>query len=324
MSRPMRLQFPGALFHATSRCSPRTKLFRDDADRETFLDLVGKCADRYGWIVPGYVLMDDSYQLVLTLTRETFSRGFQWLNGQYARRFNDRHDRVGHLIEGRVHAPLIERESYYLNVLRETVLAPVRAGIVALPEEYEWSSHRAILGLEAGPKWLAIRDVLGELASERSAARARYRGFVNAGIGSKASPWHHLTGEIFLGSADWIADVRARIASKIRDVEHPRVQRHVGLPEMTDVIASVAKTFSIDVGAVRRIRASRLIAAWLGSNEALLTNRQIAGGLGLRSEGYVSELVRESDLEAGRNAGLQMMIDACISTLRGANRRSQI
>jgi putative transposase len=322
MSRPLRLQFPGAIFHNTSRGTGQQDIFLDDEDRLQFLDLLGRCAERCDWILLAYVLMTNHFHLVLQLTCETLSVGLQWLNGEYAKHFNKRHKRVGHLIQGRPHTPLIEDGDYFLNVLRYAVLNPVRANMVEKPEDYRWSSHRAILGLADAPKWLAVDDVLANFAPDRQIARARYACFVDAGIGGE-SPWKDLVGQVFLGGPEWIEKMRGKIDLKPRCDEHPRVQRQIGGIPMADIVAAVAETFCIDPVRVRRERIPRLVATWLGWHEALLTNREIAAGLRLRSEGYVSTLVKRSDLESATDPKLQFGIDACISTLRGAKERSK-
>ena len=141
MSRPLRLEFSGSLWHVTHRGNCRQNIFHDDDDRNFFLELLGKCVSKYDWILAAYVLMSNHYHLVTQLTCASLSRGVQWLDSRYARYFNRRHGRVGHLYQGPFHAPLIEKETYFLEVLRYDALNPVRAGIVARPEDYVWSSH---------------------------------------------------------------------------------------------------------------------------------------------------------------------------------------
>jgi REP element-mobilizing transposase RayT len=130
MSRPLRLEYPGSLWHVTVRGNGRQDVFRDDRDRQFLLELLGDCVNRFAWILPAYVLMSNHFHLVNELTSETLSRGMQWLNGTYSQAFNRRHERVGHLFQGRFKAFLIEKEAYFLEVLRYVVLNPVRAGMV--------------------------------------------------------------------------------------------------------------------------------------------------------------------------------------------------
>ncbi len=320
MSRPLRLEYPGSLWHVTVRGNCRQDIFYDDTDRNFFLGLLGTCVTRFDWILYAYVLMSNHFHLVIQLTSETLSRGMQWLDFRSAQAMNRRHQRVGHLYQGRFNASLIEKETYFLEVLRYVVLNPVRAGMVTRPEDYAWSSHRAVLGTVEPPEWLAVDDVLAQFAPNRDIARANYRHFVDAAIGVETSPWANRVG-IYLGSDTWMKGVREQIDLKPRADDHPRLQRVVDTPSMARVVSAVATTFAIDENRIRHGRGGvpRMIAAWIAWNEAMLTQRNIAAGLRLRSAGHVANLVRECDEELAGNPMLQEGIDRCVSTVRGKN-----
>jgi putative transposase len=317
MSRPLRLEYPGSLWHITSRGNAKQDIFSDDCDREFFLGLLGTCVERFSWILTAYVLMSNHFHLVVELTCETLSRGMQWLNGKYSQAFNRRHDRVGHLFQGRPDMRLVEQETYGLELLRYVVLNPVRAGMVARPEDYVWSSHRALLGEAPAPDWLAVDDVLVRFGSERALARAAYRQFVDAGIGLETTLWNDLVGQIYLGSDEWIDRVRERVDLKPRADAHPRLQRYVAAPTMAFVIRAVADAFSIDEAWVRCGRGGqpRMVAAWIAWHEGQLTNTEIAAGLRLQCSGYVSKLVQRCDRELQIDFRLRECIDRCLSTL---------
>jgi len=318
MSRPLRLEFPGSLWHITVRGNERRDIFFDDTDRRRFIDLLGESVLRFKWIVPTYAMMPNHIHSVIQLTTETLSRGMCWLNGNYAREFNRRHRRVGHLFQGRFKPFLIDKEAYYLEVLRYVVLNPVRACIVAKPEDYAWTSYRAIMGDVEAPPWLAVDDVLVQFGPTKEIARANYREFVDAGIGLDRRPWDDLVGQIYLGDASWLDKVRAQIALKPRADEHPQQQRTPRDLAMADVVAAVASALSIDEARVRYgpDKFARMVAAWVGCYEALLPNRVIAAGLRLRSPSRVSALVRRCDRELARKGDLQADVDRCIATLR--------
>ena len=319
MSRQLRLEFPGALFHVTSRGNERRDIFRDDIDRRVFLELLGKAVHRFDWILLAYVLMSNHFHLLLRLTAETLSRGMQWLNGEYARRFNRRHGRVGHLIQGRPWCVLVEEERYLREVLRYVVLNPVRAGMVETPEAHSWSSHRAVIGDVPEPDWLAIDDVLSPFGRDRASARLRYRQFVHDAIHVSRSPFEDVHGQMYLGSNGWIEGVRDKIALKPRSDDHPRLQREARQLAMADVIAAVAGTWATDPDIVRQGRGGvpRMVAAWLGCYEALLTHRQIAAGLRIRSATQVSRLVECCEGALRTSAVLRQCVDRAVSTMRG-------
>jgi REP element-mobilizing transposase RayT len=326
MSRQLRLEYPGALWHLTSRGNERRDIFRDDIDRRFFLELLGEAVERFDWILPAYVLMSNHFHLLLRLTARTLSRGMKWLNSQYAGAFNRRHRRVGHLFQGRFHGVLVDEQAYFLEVARYIVLNPVRACIVRRPEQYEWSSHLALLGEAPLPDWLAAADVLVQFATPIDLARQRYRAFVNEAIGSNQRPWDDVVGQIYLGRKEWIDEVREQIALRPRSDDHPRLQREFREVAMADVVGAVARTWAIDPEIVRRGRGGvhRMAAAWIGCHEALLTQREIAAGLRLRSESRVSRLVRFCDRQLGEDEGLRNRIDESISTLRGKKAQVQM
>jgi hypothetical protein len=209
----------------------------------------------------------------------------QWLNGSYTQSFNRKHGRVGHVLQGRFKAPLIEKSSYFLELLRYVALNPVRGGLVTRPDEYPWSSHRALLGQVPPPAWLAVDRVLREFGPMRARARGEYERFVNAAIGIESTLWRNLVAQAYLGSDEWLDQVKRKVDEKLRSDDHPWQQRAVRIPTMAAVADVVGKTLNADLHR-RGNTMPRSIAAWIASNEALLTNRQIAAGLRLRSAGH--------------------------------------
>ena len=322
MSRPLRLQFPGALFHVYHRGNDKQVIFRDDFDRESFLKLLGVCVMRFGWILTAYALMPNHFHLIVQLTIETLSKGMHWLDGEYSKAFNKRHARVGHLFQGRFKSPLVEKETYSLEVIRYVVLNPVRASMVRRPEDCIWSSHRAVIGEIEAPAWLAVDDVLVQFAPKRDIACALYRQFVNEAIGLDCNPFKNLVAGMYLGSEDWLKRIREQVDLKPRSDEHPRAQRVVGSPPMTTVVNVVAKTLGVDPDWIRLGRGGtpRMIAAWIGWHEALLTNREIAAGLRMQSSGHVSDLIRRCDRKLTSDDELQASVDRCVATIRRIGR----
>jgi putative transposase len=325
MSRQLRLQYPGSLWQITVRGNGGQDIYFDDDDRRFFIDLLGTCVTRFDWLLYGYVLMSNHFQLMLQLTSQTLSTGMHWLNSRSARIANRRRGRVGHLYQGRFKAYLIERETYFLEVLRYLVLGPVRAGMVTRPKNYQWSSHRATLGIVEPPDWLAINDVLTQFAPHRDIARSTYRYFIDSGIGSETSPWDNLVG-IYLGTEPWMQRVREQLNLKPRADDFPRVQRTVGGPSMARVVDAVGTALGISRDGIRHGRGGvpRMVAAWIAWNDAMLTCREIADGLRLRSAGHAWNVVRRCDAELSGNRILQRCIDRCVSTLGGKNEKPKL
>jgi putative transposase len=157
MTRPLRLESPGALYHVTARGNERRAIVRDDQDRQRWLTVLGQVVHLYRWTLHAYVLMDNHYHLLVETPEPTLSRGMRQLNGLYGQAFNRRHGRVGHLFKGRFKAIVVKKEAYLLTLCRYVVCNPVRAGSVKHAREWRWSSYRATAGLRAAPEWLEVQ-----------------------------------------------------------------------------------------------------------------------------------------------------------------------
>ena len=236
MARPLRIEFPGALYHVTSRGNARQKVFRDDEDRETFLATLAAVVERFGWHCHAYCLMDNHFHLLLETPEPNLSRGMRQLNGVYTQRFNRRHRKVGHLFQGRFKAIVVDKDAYLLELARYIVLNPVRARRVKAPERYPWSSYRAMLGLAPVPAALMTDWVLEQFAATRAVARRRYRDFVCAGIGG-ASPWAQLQGQVLLGGKAFVEKMAPQLKASAAVKEIPKQQRLVHRPSLDVLLA---------------------------------------------------------------------------------------
>jgi putative transposase len=112
MARPLRIEYDGAVYHVTSRGNERKPIFKDDGDRELFLDTLQLVNKRYHFLCHTYCLMDNHYHLIIETPDGNLSKGMRQLNGVYTQIFNKRHRRVGHIFQGRYKSVLIQRESH--------------------------------------------------------------------------------------------------------------------------------------------------------------------------------------------------------------------
>ncbi len=143
MTRPLRLEFPGALYHVTARGNARQEIYLCDEDRERFVQLLAEEVKQQGWICYAYCLMDNHYHLLFETPSANLCKGMQRFNGRYTQYFNRFHQRVGHVFQGRYKSILVEKEVYLLELCRYVVLNPVRAKMVAAPGDWIWSSYMA-------------------------------------------------------------------------------------------------------------------------------------------------------------------------------------
>ena len=122
MTRPLRIEYEGAVYHVTSRGNARASIFTDDDDRTFFIEILSKVVTRSDWICHAYCLMTNHYHLLIETPSPNLSRGMQLLNGIYTQKFNRQHKRSGHVFQGRFKAILVEKESHLLELARYVVL----------------------------------------------------------------------------------------------------------------------------------------------------------------------------------------------------------
>lgn len=237
MARPLRIEYPGAIYHVTSRGNARLAIYEDDQDRFSFLKALESTVERYHWLCHAYCLMDNHYHLLIETPDGNLSQGMRQLNGTYTQRFNWRHGRVGHIFQGRFKAILVDRESYLSELCRYVVLNPVRTGTVALPDQYSWSSYRATAGKEKAPAFLTRDWLLAQFGEVRHISQRKYQKFVLEGIG-QVSPWEKLKGQFLLGGEKFLERLNPVLKGKATLKEIPRAQRFANRPKLADMLVS--------------------------------------------------------------------------------------
>jgi putative transposase len=189
MGRPTRIQFPGAIYHVTSRGNRRANIFVDERDHFLWLRLLAEAAGRFNLVVYGLCLMPNHFHLLVGTPDANISAAMHFLNGKYAQKFNWRHGLSGHVFQRRCHLELVERQEHLLELLRYTVLNPVRAQLVAKADDWRWSTHLHLSGLKPEPAWLNSQWVIDQFSGMTVADRIRaYRVFVEAGVGIQKRP----------------------------------------------------------------------------------------------------------------------------------------
>ncbi len=161
MPRPARELVEGGYYHVVSRGVEQRDVFLDDVDRRAFVQLLGEVVARRDWSCLAYCLMGNHYHLLVRTPAPDLPLGMHQLNGTYARGFNERHRRVGHLFQDRYKSKRIRREAHLWATARYVVMNPVRAGVCDRPGDWPWSSYRAVAG--PGPPGLVAVGALRDL-----------------------------------------------------------------------------------------------------------------------------------------------------------------
>ena len=212
MTRPLRLEFEGALYHITSRGDRRENIYETDADRQGFLSLLARICEKYNWTCHSYCLMSNHYHLLVETPEANLSKGMRQLNGVYTQDFNRRNHCCGHVFQGRFKSILVDKEAYLLELARYIVLNPVRAGMVQRAQDWPWSSFRATIGLVKKPVWLQDDWLLSAFGKNNTEAIRHYMKFVVDGM-NRAPIWVDLKQQIYLGDEHFIDNVQSLIDS---------------------------------------------------------------------------------------------------------------
>ena len=243
MARPLRITYPGAYYHVTARGNEQKDVFRSKADREQFLIYLESAVSRYGAVIHAYCLMSNHYHLLLETPDGNLSEIMHHINGAYTTYFNIKRKRAGHLFQGRYKALLVEADAYLAQPSRYIHLNPVRAGIVARPEAYAWSSYRNYIGSAESPPWLKKSFILAGFSTEAESAGKRYRAFVEEQLGQEyENPLKDAFGASILGSPEFrekITERHLNTQQSARDV--PALKRMVSRPSLESIVNAVTE-----------------------------------------------------------------------------------
>ena len=262
MARPIRIEYAGALYHVTSRGDRREDIYLDDDDRLIWLAVFSQVCSRFNWRCHAWCLMDNHYHIVVETIEGNLSQGMRQLNGVFTQKSNRRHNRVGHVFQGRYKAILVQKECYLLELARYVVLNPIRAGMVADMLDWEWSSYLAMIGERASAEWLETDWVLNHFGGSRQLAIVSYQNFVREGIGLPPI-WDALKRQVFLGDEQFVDRAIDTVDADQELSEIPRMQRR----KLAKSLAWYEENFSLRDDAIVNAYASggysmKMIADW--------------------------------------------------------------
>lgn len=254
MARPLRVEYPGAFYHVINHGNSQENLFKSPRDYEKFLKYLEKAAERFAVIIHTYCLMDNHYHLLLETAEPNLSVTMQWLNVSYATYFNRKHNRNGHLFQGRFKAILIEAEAYLKHLSRYIHLNPVRARIIDKPEQYRWSSYSVFIGKQKSPKFLKTDWLLSNFGSNTKKARKSYKEFIEGvDINTVKNPSEQLEGGFILGELDFVNWVKETFLSKRDDEkEIPQLKKLKPRVAPETIVDQVSKAFNTKAEKIRK------------------------------------------------------------------------
>jgi putative transposase len=256
MARALRIQFPGAFYHVTSRGNEQKAVFKSLGDREKFLSYLESATERYGAAVHVYCLMDNHYHLFLETPLGNLSKIMQHINGAYTTYFNTKRERSGHLFQGRYKAILVEADEYAKELSRYIHLNPVRAAMVKTPEAYKWSSCRYYTVERKAPAWLQRDFILSYFDTKRSAAMKIYRSFVHSLIDREyESPLAGPSHSAILGSREFVDAIKDTfLRGKQLDRELPALRDITNRPGLDDIEQVINAALHSDEKLARQVK----------------------------------------------------------------------
>jgi len=317
MARKPRVHFSGALYHVMSRGNQGQSIFKDDRDRERYLDFLKESQERFGYRLYAYVPMGNHVHHLIQIGQRPLSHVMQNILFRYTGYWNRRYKKIGHLFQGRFKAILCDRESYLLELIRYLHLNPVRSKIVADPAEYRWSSHKAYLQGD-GRSWTAVDEVLPQWGNNRAQAVLGYRRFVQAGLNhGHRDDLYEVVDQRYLGDNAFVE----KVARREPENEAPQIVK-IRWDEVRD---RVCKQFGLPAAAVlhrgraREIVRVRRVMAWVGRELGGFTNRELAKELHQEPAVLSRGLGRLTE-ELARDPELRGLVETLCDTLRTGRR----
>jgi len=285
MARQLRVEFENAFYHVTSRGNRRDKIFYDAADRERFLKILSRTKERYGFLLHGYVLMDNHYHLLMETPKANLSQIMQNINTSYTVYVNRKYQKSGHLLQGRFKGIIVDKDRYLIELSRYIHLNPVRAKLVKRPADYPWTSYEAFLAQRVEDSLVDTGETLSYFSKYRKNAVRGYREFVEAAKVKEENPFAAMEAGLLLGRGTFRAKVLERIEEMKVDEEIPQARK-------------LRKRISVDAV----IKACQLL---YGRNREAFVKRE-KGNEGRQVAIYLAKILSgEKGKEIGRHFGIR-------------------
>ncbi len=314
MARPLRVEYPGAFYHVVNRGNNQENIYRNDRDREKFLEYLERAAERYSIIIHTYCLMSNHYHLLVETPEANLSLTMQWINVSYAAYFNRKRDRRGHLFQGRFKAILIDADEYLKHLSRYIHLNPVRAKMVSSPAEYVWSSYPGFIGKEKAPTFLKTDWLLSSFGRNKKQAKRNYQDFVEGvDINAVENPHMQVTVGFILGDTNFVNWVKETfLSSKQGEKEIPQLKKLKPKVSPEAVVKAVCEEFDCSADQViikgRKNNKAREVAIYLSRRLSGLSCKELGAFFGGVSGALITIMNNRIVKEATGNRRLKHQI----------------
>jgi len=297
MARAWRIEYEGALYHVLSRGNEKQDIVITDDDRKLFLATTGEMSERFEIDVFSYVLMDNHYHLLFRTNRANLCRSMQWFGATYTKRFNLRHDRSGHLFQGRFKNMIIQNNAYLMQLSYYIHRNPLRAGMVRRLADYRWSSYKAYAYGKNHPNWLNTNVILTQFINVKDQCQA-YRQNMQKYAKEEQRVWEDLRHGVFVGSEKFVKKIKKRYLPEIPHAEMPCQKQVAKDVNIESVLSKAAGLLKCDMNLFREsnrisksVKADRDLLIYITWQLGVFTNQQIGEKFGL-SYSAVSQRVK--------------------------------
>lgn len=299
MARRHRFHSPASVYHVMLRGNDGQPIFFSESDKTRMCLLLQQGTERFGHSIEAFCFMTNHIHLAVRVSETNISRIIHHLAFRFTRYINRRYNRVGHLFQGRFKSILVEDEDYLNELIRYIHLNPVRAGMVADPQDYPWSGHRAYMGL-GEYVWLSKERVLWRFHPERESAISNYEKYVLKGIGIETE-FDFKSGFVsgMLGKNEFVDEVLRRANIKQRN-----------MVELSDLIAKVCELHELTEAELRapgkcaRQSQARALLAFLVREEKGLSLENLGQFLG-RDPSGLTKLANRFEIKCSQNGAFQ-------------------
>jgi len=179
MSRPLRIEYPGAWYHVMNRGRRSEKVYLGRQDYEIFIDLLIEASNLWDVNISAFSLMPNHYHMLINTPLGNLSRFMRHLNGVYTQRFNKNHKTEGQLFKGRYKSILVDGDGYLLQLVRYIHRNPIRSKIVKIIDDFRWSSHQGYKSDSNEWDWLYKKYILKIFSDDKKEAFKGYRNFMS-------------------------------------------------------------------------------------------------------------------------------------------------
>jgi REP element-mobilizing transposase RayT len=286
MSRPLRIEYSGAVYHVVCRGNNRQRIFIDDLDRRRYLEKLVHYCELKEVSLLAYCLLSNHIHLLVETPQGNLSKMMQAFQTSYTLYFNRRHGRSGHVFEQRYKALLVDKDNYLLQVSRYIHRNPVAAKLVERPQDYRWSSYGAYVSSKPA-LGLSTSQVLEQLGGKRRREQIRnYREYVESDLGGGISEELPRTiKQLVIGDTEFAEQALER------NVGRAGMERGYTLGQVEQAVCRVARIEREELGRAQRrpaIKRARELFMYLGRHHTGASLREIADRLGVRDISTVS------------------------------------